>query len=360
MKHFENKQKNRITAVLFTVLIIGFSSLVSAQSTNIRVIHLTPDAPAVDVLVNESLRAVTDLEFPDSTGYLNIDAGTYTFDVVPAGAGIESSVLTIPDLPLSADTYYTAVAYNSLSMISPMALVDDYADLAHGNIRLRAIHTAVGVGEVDIWLIPESGDPSPLWVDVPFSGVGNYIDVASAAYILGFDVDNDANPDVIFDVPQLPSGTVANVFAVTDASGALFLNAQMNDGTTARINPRSCPFFGVDLAVPGDTIIKGDTFFVTATTCNPGAPESLPFFGILDLGTGEYWFFPSWKSSYEGIDYLDLTVESGAMEFALLDAFIWPDTGDLSIDAHFYGALLNPEMTAIMGISDVVTVHFGV
>jgi len=182
-------------------------------TTHIRVIHLSPDAPAVDVLVNESLRAVTDLEFPDSTGYLDIDEGTYTFDVVPAGGGIETSVMTIPDLPLAADTYYTAVAYNSLAMISPLALVDDYDGLMPGENRLRAVHTAVGVGQVDIWLIPDMGAPVPLWVDVDFGVAGDALDVPAEALVIGFDVDNDANPDVIFDIPALAAGTVANVFA---------------------------------------------------------------------------------------------------------------------------------------------------
>ena len=150
---------------------------VAAQTTHIRVIHLSPDAPAVDILVNGSLRAVTGLEFPDSTGYLDIEAGTYTFDVVPEGGGIETSVMTIPDLPLAADTYYTAVAYNSLASISPLALVDDYEGLPHGQNRLRAVHTAVGVGQVDIWLIPDMGSPVPLWENVDFGVAGDALDV---------------------------------------------------------------------------------------------------------------------------------------------------------------------------------------
>mgnify|MGYP006287158147 CR=1 FL=1 len=208
-----------------------------ADQTNIRVIHLSPDAPPVDVLVNGTLRPVTNLAFPDSTSYLTIDAGTYTFDVVPTGADLADSVLNIPNLALAADSFYTAVAYDELSSISPLALTDDFSALPANTNRLRAVHAAVGVGEVDIWLVPDVGAPSLLWENVGFGVAGGYLQVPAAALTVGFDVNDDATPDVLFDVPALPAGTSANVFAVTDGAGDLFLNAQLEDGTTVRIDP---------------------------------------------------------------------------------------------------------------------------
>ena len=115
--------------------------------------------------------------------------------------------------------------------------VDDYEGLASGQIRIRAIHTAPAVGEVDIWNIPETGDPAPLYENVPFGAAGDYLDVPASAYTLGFDVDDDATPDVIFDVPALEAGTVANVFATNDDAGNVFLVAQLADGSTVRIDP---------------------------------------------------------------------------------------------------------------------------
>ncbi|MBN1296375.1 DUF4397 domain-containing protein, partial [bacterium] len=51
-----------VVAFMLVGFLVGPTTL--AQTTNIRVIHLSPDAPAVDVLVNESLRAVENLSFP--------------------------------------------------------------------------------------------------------------------------------------------------------------------------------------------------------------------------------------------------------------------------------------------------------
>ena len=55
-----------------------------------------------------------------------------------------------------------------------------------------------------------------------------------SAYTIGFDVDNDASPDLTFDLPTLDGGVLANVFAVNDGEGNVFLNAQLPTGDTAR------------------------------------------------------------------------------------------------------------------------------
>ncbi len=62
-----------------------------AGRAKLRVLHLSPDAPAVDVVVLDAtgavaLRPVTNLAFPDATGYLDLAPGTYRVAVVPAGA----------------------------------------------------------------------------------------------------------------------------------------------------------------------------------------------------------------------------------------------------------------------------------
>jgi hypothetical protein len=207
--------------------------------TSIRVLHLSPSAPAVDVFANMGATPVVEaLGYLDGTAYLSIPEGTYDFDIAASGQPASSAVLSVPGLALEAGKSYTAVAYDELNAIKPLALVDDFSGLAAGNIRVRAIHTAAAVGTVDIWNIPAMGEAAKLYGDVPFGAVGDYLDLPAGAYTLGFDVDKDMVPDVIFDLPALPAGTIANVFAVSDAGG-VHLVAQLQDGTIATIPPRS-------------------------------------------------------------------------------------------------------------------------
>ncbi|MBW2527645.1 MAG: DUF4397 domain-containing protein [Deltaproteobacteria bacterium] len=207
-----------------------------SSSSEIRVLHLSADAPAVDIYVNGADKAVSDLVFAQGTDFLEVPSGTYDFNVAPAGSSASSSVLDIEGLTLEPGMSYTAVAFNEVSSLEALAIEEDLSPTPEGTIRVRAIHAAAGVGEVDIWNVPEGGSPSPLYTDVPFGAVGEYLELPADGYSLGFDVDNDAMPDVMFDLPSLPAGTIANVFAVND--GAVHLLAQFADGTTARIDAR--------------------------------------------------------------------------------------------------------------------------
>ncbi|HPV04720.1 MAG TPA: DUF4397 domain-containing protein [Myxococcota bacterium] len=203
----------------------------------VRAIHLSPDAPPVDIFANETEPAVVnDLDFQDSSGFLMVDPGTYNFDLSPADAGLAGSVLDTGDLELQDGVSYTAVAYDQVSALKVMPLVEDFEGLAEGQIRVRPIHAAYMVGQVDIWNIPETGDPAPLYTDVDFGAVGAYVDLPAGAYKLGIDVDNNAVPDLVFQTPDLAAGSIINVFAVQDGDG-VFLLAQFQDSFVARINP---------------------------------------------------------------------------------------------------------------------------
>ncbi len=203
----------------------------------IRVLHLSPDAGVVDVWAGMEAVAVDDLDFQQGTGYLELEEGSYSFYVTADGGMPADAALAIEDLPLAGDAYYTAVAYGPAASIGALALQDAYGMLQPGDIRVRAIHTASMVGQVDIWEISDPMNPLPLYVDFDYGQVGGYLDLPAGAYDLGFDVDDDAVPDVTFAIPSLPAGTVANVFAVTGTMGDVFLLAQLEDGATVRIDP---------------------------------------------------------------------------------------------------------------------------
>jgi len=80
----------------------------ASGKAKVRVIHLSPDAPAVDVVVLAggaiAARPVTNLAYPNATATpLLLDPGTYTLAVVPAGA-------TTPVLPSAAGVPVTLAA----------------------------------------------------------------------------------------------------------------------------------------------------------------------------------------------------------------------------------------------------------
>jgi hypothetical protein len=200
------------------------------ETAQVRVIHLSPDAPDVDVFVEDVLSGITNLPFGDGTEYVDLPVGTTNFKVGATGTPVGQAVLDF-DVDLMAGMSYSAVAYDDLASIKALPLVDSTDGLAAGEVRLQISHVAAGVGQVDIW---DLAGPTEIAPDLDF-GATTSIDVPEGALELGIDTDDDAVPDVTFSVPSLGADQLVNVFAVADANG-VFLHAQLPDGTEARVD----------------------------------------------------------------------------------------------------------------------------
>ena len=248
----------------------------------VRAIHLSPNAPAVDAFANGGL-AFAGLEFGGASTTASVPAGLYDVDVAPAGAGVGSSVLAVEDLELLSARSYSVVAYGNLPGIRALALVDDLSPVAAGSIRVRAAHTADGVGQVDVLALGATN--SVVYDDVDFGAVGAYVELPAAAIDLGLDVDDDLAPEFTFSVPALPIGTVATIFAVLDDDGP-FLVAATQDAT---IEIRPTP------PAPPATIrvvhLSPDAPAVAVNANGARLVESLSFFGAsssLQVAAGRY------------------------------------------------------------------------
>lgn len=74
----------------------------------IRFIHLSPNAPNVDIVLSDGRKVFSNIGYKDITDYVCIPAGTYNFEVRPTGS--DDVVLTVPDVRLKANNYYTIYA----------------------------------------------------------------------------------------------------------------------------------------------------------------------------------------------------------------------------------------------------------
>ncbi|MBC8061329.1 MAG: DUF4397 domain-containing protein [Clostridiaceae bacterium] len=74
----------------------------------VRFIHLSPNAPAVDIKLTDGTTVFNNVAYKDITNYVNVPAGTYTFKVTPNGT--DNVVLTVPNIKLGPDNYYTIYA----------------------------------------------------------------------------------------------------------------------------------------------------------------------------------------------------------------------------------------------------------
>jgi len=144
----------------------------------VRVLHASPDAPAVDVWVDGS-KVFSDIEFEESTAFVEVPAGTYNVQVVPAGATMP--VVIEADLTLMAMTDYTVVATDVLAEITPVILTADGSGPEAGNGWVRFLHASPDAPAVDIAVA--DGGPV-LFANVAFQESAAYLPVPAGAYDL--------------------------------------------------------------------------------------------------------------------------------------------------------------------------------
>ncbi len=74
----------------------------------VRFIHLSPNASVVDIKLSDGTMIFKNVAYKNITQYVCVPAGTYTLNVSPTGT--DDVVLTIPNVKLNFDNYYTIYA----------------------------------------------------------------------------------------------------------------------------------------------------------------------------------------------------------------------------------------------------------
>jgi Domain of unknown function (DUF4397) len=197
---------------------------------NVRLIHLSPDAGAVDVFLDGAEpAALAGVEYLDGIDYIALPVGDHTFDVAPAGLGIGATVLSAT-VTVEEGVNYSAAAYGTIANgdIGVAALVDDSSGLIAGNSRYQVTHAASGVGQVDVIAVDLA---TAIITDLDF-GATTSLDLPAAAYNVGIDATNDGVSEFVFAVPALGADIFVDVYAVADTEGAKLV-AHLPDGTVA-------------------------------------------------------------------------------------------------------------------------------
>lgn len=74
----------------------------------VRFIHLSPNAPNVDINLSDGTEVFDNVGYTEITDYVCVPAGSYSFDVAPSGT--DNVVLSVPNVELSADNFYSIYA----------------------------------------------------------------------------------------------------------------------------------------------------------------------------------------------------------------------------------------------------------
>jgi len=162
----------------------GFELLDASTPAAVRVIHASPDAPNVDVIVNDDTAnpVLSGVPYPAFSGYLALPPATYNFKVTPENN--PGLVVINADLELEAGELYSVYATDVLSAITPLVLVDDIRPVAT-EAKVRILHLAPGAGLVDIYVTAPGADigvADPTIAGFEFGAETGYLSLGAGSY----------------------------------------------------------------------------------------------------------------------------------------------------------------------------------
>ena len=258
----------KLGAVLVTAVLVGSAALadtatplnaiVSVDNTTVnmgtarvRVVHASPDAPAVDVLVNDGV-VFAGVPFEGITGFAAVPEGTYNVKVVPAGA--TGPVVIEANLPLSNGIDYTVIATDVLARITPIILTATADQPATGMSWVRFFHGSPDAPAVDIAV---TGGPV-LFPSVAFQQGTDYLEVPAGTYNLEARVAGTTTVALALPGVALAPGAVYTVYA----TGLLADSGELSD------------FYFLPMAARG-TGANGSSYHTDVDVVNAGAGKAI-------------------------------------------------------------------------------------
>ena len=199
------------------ILMLAASPVAAADDAMVRVLHGSPDAPAVDVYVDGAKVGdpLAGLEFGDLSEYVPLPAGTYDLKVC-ASADDTICPIEADGVALTAGTRYTIAATNLLDSIEAQIIVDDASPRAK-KAQVRVVHFSADTPNIDV--LTQDGSTKVV-SDLAYPDATDYLTLAAGSYDLKVcaTADNSVCP-LDPGALDLEAGRSYSVFAIGSLDG---------------------------------------------------------------------------------------------------------------------------------------------
>lgn len=203
--------RNRISFFISAIFIASITLLSSCEDektyAGLMVIHASPDAPGVDLLIDDVKKNTAPLTYPDNTGYLKLESGTVNIKVNAAGTA--TSVIN-GDLDLEEDKDYSVFATGAAASISALALEDDLTVPAAGKAHVRFVHLSPDAPAVDI-AVAATG--TVVFGNIAFEGFTAFTPFDAGEYNLDVRLAGTSTVALVLPAITLQAGKIYTVFA---------------------------------------------------------------------------------------------------------------------------------------------------
>ena len=178
----------------------------------IRLLHASPNAPAVDIYANGSPLA-RNLSYRGFTEYLPVPGGTYNIAVFRAGQTTNPVLTTNINIP--GGSIFTVAAIGLLPNITLLPIEEPRLSIPAGKLMLRFVHLSPNAPNVDLEIQPGG----MIFRNVAYKDITQYIPINPATYTFNLKVTG-TNQRVLY-VPniRLEAGRFYTIYAIGIVAG---------------------------------------------------------------------------------------------------------------------------------------------
>lgn len=170
------KTRSRLMLAALVALVFATIAPNAFAAAKVRVLHGSPDVPAVTVYVNGNA-AVPSLAPLAATDYLDLPAGTYKVQVALAGQPVSAAVLSA-DITVEDGKRYTGFATGLLADGSvKLGVAEDVARAPFGSSSVRVWHNSPDAPAVDVLV-----NGNRVLSNVPFEARSEYLQLPAGTY----------------------------------------------------------------------------------------------------------------------------------------------------------------------------------
>jgi hypothetical protein len=171
----------------------------AADTAMVRVLHASPDAPAVDVQLDDAaVDALTNVPFGTISDYLEVPAGDHNVKVFATGTTTDPVIDA--DVTVAAGSMYTIAATDAVASITAQVIEDD-PSASCTTAQVRVVHFSADAPAVDVAPAGASADEAII-EDLEYPNTTDYLDLPADTY----------------DLEVRPAGDTAVALALSDVT----------------------------------------------------------------------------------------------------------------------------------------------
>jgi hypothetical protein len=190
--------------------------VIAPTTSPLRVIHASPDAPRVNVLLDGDV-LLSEVNFTEGSAFVDQAVGNYDLQVDALTPGGEVAVIEVNDFAIEADTEYSVIALGKVAdqAVAPLVISNPDVAVPAGQVRAQVVHAAPDAPAVAVYVTAPDADlagETPLGT-FEFGEELGPVEVPAGDYQIRVTLADDPAA-VVFDAGTLPLTDGADLLLV--------------------------------------------------------------------------------------------------------------------------------------------------